>query len=87
MEGSGSALTGAQPIRNNIWGNPLSPNTSVCTASRVSAISRGSVTGQLASQGMLEETVVLHFDRLEIVSAEPGGQVAIELGTRGAKKR
>lgn len=45
------------------------------------------VTGQLASQGMLEETVVLHFDRLEIVSAEPGGQVAIELGTRGAKKR
>jgi len=45
------------------------------------------VTGQLANQGMLEETVVLHFGRLELVSAEPGGQVAIELGTRGAKKR
>ena len=45
------------------------------------------VTGQLATQGMLEETVVLpHFGRLEIVSAEPGGQVAIELGRRGVKK-
>ena len=45
------------------------------------------VTGQLATQGTLEETVVLHFGRLEIVSAEPGGQVAIELGTRSARKR
>ena len=35
-------------MRSNICGNPLIPNTSICTASRVSAISSGSVTGQLA---------------------------------------
>ena len=38
-------------------------------------------------QGTLEETVVLHFDRLEIESGEPGGSAAIDLGTRTAKRR
>lgn len=45
------------------------------------------VSGQLASQGLLEETVVLHFGHLEIESTEPGGRVAIDVGARGAKRR
>lgn len=45
------------------------------------------VTGQLANQGVLEETVVLHFGRLEIESAEPGGRATIDVGTRLVKKR
>ena len=49
MAGSGSALIAAQPTRSNICGCPLVPNTSERTASRVSEISRGSVTGQVAS--------------------------------------
>src|ERR1700722_9093696 len=48
VAGNGSALDGAQPIRNSICGKPLLPKTSICTASRVSVIRRGSVTGQLA---------------------------------------
>lgn len=44
------------------------------------------VDGQLASQGVLEEAVVLHFGRLEIESAEPGGRATITLGTRRAKR-
>jgi len=44
------------------------------------------VNGQLAGQGVLEETVVLHFGRLEIESAEPGGRATITLGTRAAKR-
>ena len=44
------------------------------------------VNGQLASQGMLEETVVLRFGRLEIDSAEPGGRATITLGPRAAKR-
>ena len=44
------------------------------------------VNGQLASQGVLEETIVLHFGRLEIESAEPGGRATITLGTRAAKR-
>lgn len=44
------------------------------------------VNGQLASQGVLEETIVLHFGRLEIESAEPGGRATITLGTRPAKR-
>ena len=44
------------------------------------------VNSQLASQGVLEETVVLHFGRLEIESAEPGGRATITLGTRAAKR-
>jgi hypothetical protein len=35
---------------------------------------------------VLEETVVLHFGRLEIESAEPGGRATITLGTRAAKR-
>ena len=42
--------------------------------------------GQLGSQGMLEETVVLHFGRLEIESAEPGGRATVTLGPRAAKR-
>lgn len=42
--------------------------------------------GQLAGQGVLEETVVLHFGRLEIESAEPGGRATITLGPRAAKR-
>ena len=42
--------------------------------------------GQLASLGVLEETVVLHFGRLEIESAEPGGRATITLGPRAAKR-
>jgi len=45
------------------------------------------VSGQLASQGLLEETILLRFGHLEIESAEPGGRAAIDLGTRGAKRR
>ena len=29
VAGSGSALTGAQPTRNSIWGKPLTPKTSI----------------------------------------------------------
>lgn len=46
---NGSALIGAQPTRNSIWGNSLPPKTSSRTAARASAISSGSVTGQLAN--------------------------------------
>lgn len=42
---NGSALIGAQPIRNSIWGNSLPPKTSSRTAARASAISSGSVNG------------------------------------------
>ena len=42
---------GAQPIRSNICGYPSAPNTSACTASRVSGISKGSVIGQLVGGG------------------------------------
>lgn len=45
------------------------------------------VTGQLASQGLLEETVVLHFGRLEIESAGPGGRVAIDLVPPATRRR
>lgn len=45
------------------------------------------VSGQLASQGLLEETIVLRFGRLEIESAEPGGRAAIDLGARATKRR
>ena len=48
VAGSGSALTGAQPTRISICGNCSPPNTSSRRASRVSAISNGSVMGQLA---------------------------------------
>ena len=44
------------------------------------------VNGQLASQGVLEETVVLRFGRLDIDSAEPGGRATITLGPRAAKR-
>lgn len=47
--GSGSALIGAHPTRSSICGWPPSPNSAARTASRVAAISSGSVTGQLAS--------------------------------------
>ena len=46
--GSGSAPTGAQPRRSIICGWSEPPNTSERIASRVSATSSGSVTGQLA---------------------------------------
>jgi hypothetical protein len=40
VAGNGSALTGAQPIRNSICGKPLIAKTSICTASRVSDFQR-----------------------------------------------
>jgi hypothetical protein len=36
------------------------------------------LAGQMASEGPLEETIVLRFGRLEIDSREPGGKAAIE---------
>lgn len=45
------------------------------------------VSGQLASQGLLEETIVLRFGRLELESADPGGRAVIDIGARGAKRR
>jgi hypothetical protein len=47
---------------------------------------RALVNGQLASLGVLEETVVLRFGRLDIDSAEPGGRATITLGPRAAKR-
>jgi hypothetical protein len=41
---------------------------------------------QLAAQGPLEETVVLRFDRLEIVSGAPGGTTTVELAPGRAKR-
>jgi hypothetical protein len=38
------------------------------------------LASQDAGQGPLDETVVLRFGRLEIVSAEPGGSATIDLG-------
>ena len=49
---NGSALIGAQPTRNSIWGNSLPPKTFSRTAVRASAISSGSVTGQLDNPGL-----------------------------------
>ena len=48
VDGNGSALTGAHPIRNNLR-IPSAPKTSARTAARVSGISNGSVIRQLAS--------------------------------------
>lgn len=44
------------------------------------------VDGQLAEQGPLEETIVLHFTRLEIESGAPGGRATIELGARSDRR-
>jgi len=47
------------------------------------------LASQIANQtgGPLDETIVLHFARLQIESAEPGGRAAIDFARRPVPKR
>lgn len=42
---------------------------------------------QIAGQGPLDETIVLHFGQLQIESSEPGGRAVIDFARRPAPKR
>jgi hypothetical protein len=45
------------------------------------------LAGQLAGQGPLEETIILHFTRLDIDSPQPGGRAVIDIGAKPPAKR
>jgi len=86
-------LATVEELRKSHVGTPLelarARDRSADLQRRIALLARRQalVSAQLESQGTLEETVVLHFDRLEIESTEPGGSAAIDLGTRAAKRR
>ncbi len=86
-------LATVEELRKSRVGTPLelarARDRSADLQRRIALLARRQalVSGQLESQGTLEETVVLHFDRLEIESGEPGGSAAIDIGTRTAKRR
>ena len=44
------------------------------------------LAGQVAGQGPLEETIVLHFGQLQIESADPGGRAVIDFARRPPSK-